>query len=213
MAEDHRYPLSRFMSLHLDRFNDRERAMILTAIHMAVKYHGDKPRRTGEPGWEHCLYTASMVWESGLGAIAIVCALLHDIIEDCDESQREQLKAGIVREFGDQVLEIVLYLTKTSKNTYVQQLVEGAQKHFEVAFVKLADRIHNVSTVALLTDNRTWQRSYLRETLDEMIPTLERCTGYIPRDFRAQYKLQLVRLQRDTQEALQAVSCLDGASP
>lgn len=213
--QDYRYPLSRFLEEHFDGFETKELAMILVALHLIVKYHGDKPRRTGEPGWEHCLHVAATVRESKLGAIAIVCALLHDVLEDYASSLAKKkhqpsvisemvnnLENTIEIEFGSKALSIVRYLTKTDKNTYMGQLVVGAEEHFEVAFIKLADRIHNISTVALLTDDTTWQKRYLCETTEEVLPTLERCTQYVPPEYKGGYELLLEGLRQDTQEAL-----------
>jgi (p)ppGpp synthase/HD superfamily hydrolase len=187
---------------HFDRFTDRELANILVALHLIVNCHGNKPRRTGEPGWEHCLFTASIIRENDLDATAVVCALLHDVLEDCEPSEFEGLKSSIETRFGSKALKITLYLTKSDKNTYMEQLVAGSKKHFEVAFIKVADRIHNVSTVALLTSYRAWQTSYLRETEEKLLPTLEDCTRYIPPEHREKYETLMERLRRDTSEAL-----------
>lgn len=203
--QDHRYPLHTFMQMHLDRFTTRERSMIFTALHMAVLYHGNKPRRTGEPGWEHCLYVAAKTAEAGHSAIAIVCALLHDIIEDRDDIA-ERLKRDIKREFGNEALETVLILTKVDEAVYMVQLETGCVKYFQVAPIKMYDRTHNVSTVVLLDSNREWQLSYLEESLDEVIPTLERCAALMPREHYARYILDLTLLKTQTRRALDTVS-------
>lgn len=193
------------MKMHLDRFNMQERSMILTALHMAVLYHGNKPRRTGEPGWEHCLYVAAKTADAGHSALCIVCALLHDIIEDRSEIA-EKLMEDIRHEFGPRALAIALILTKTDEATYMTQLEAGCARHFEVGPIKLYDRTHNVSTVVLLDSNREWQLTYLEESLEEVIPTLKRCVALMPREHRARYTLDLARLTAQTRRALDTVS-------
>lgn len=191
----------------MDEFTDGDLAKMMRALHMVVLYHGEQVRRTGEPYWEHCLSVATAVWEAGFGIDGIIAALLHDIIEDCDPDLVDKVKADIVKYFGGRVLAIVVYLTKYDKATYMDQVVEGAALYCEVPGIKIADRDCNLLTVTMLNDDFAWQLKYIQETLNELIPTFERCVPLVPKQFVQWYTEMLDKMRVDALHALYTVNC------
>ena len=60
-----------------------ERKMIRKAFDLSLEAHKDMRRKSGEPYIFHPIAVAMIVAEEiGLGAMSIVCALLHDVVED-----------------------------------------------------------------------------------------------------------------------------------
>src|SRR6188472_713095 len=60
-----------------------DRKLIRRAFELAVDAHRDTRRKSGEPYIFHPVAVAQIVAsEIGLGPLAVVCALLHDVVED-----------------------------------------------------------------------------------------------------------------------------------
>ena len=58
---------------------------IRKAFNLAVKGHENTRRKSGEPYILHPIAVANIcAKEIGLGTTSIICALLHDIVEDTD---------------------------------------------------------------------------------------------------------------------------------
>ena len=73
-----------------------DRPMIRKAFEMALDSHQDMRRKSGEPYIYHPIAVAQIAAEEiGLGTTSIVCALLHDVVEDTDVTLDD-----IEREFG-----------------------------------------------------------------------------------------------------------------
>ncbi|MCK5838541.1 MAG: bifunctional (p)ppGpp synthetase/guanosine-3',5'-bis(diphosphate) 3'-pyrophosphohydrolase, partial [Bacteroidales bacterium] len=123
------------------------------AFNFAVEAHKDMRRKTGEPYIYHPLEVARIAAaEIGLGETSIICALLHDVVEDTDHSLDE-----IKRLFGDKVSRIIDGLTKIGEifDTTIPSIqAENFRKMFltlsddvRVILIKLADRLHNMRTL------------------------------------------------------------------
>lgn len=131
----------------------RDKKKVRQAFNIAVEAHKNMRRRSGEPYIYHPLEVARIcAGEIGLGETSIICALLHDVVEDTDyplESVRQ--------EFGDKVARIVDGLTKIKgifDNTDASQQAENYKKmlltlsdDLRVMLIKLADRLHNMRTL------------------------------------------------------------------
>jgi (p)ppGpp synthase/HD superfamily hydrolase len=123
------------------------------AKQFAIAAHGDQKRKyTGEPYWHHLeevAYLVSLLEPAPLGHV-IQAAWLHDVLEDTSVEFLE-----LREEFGDEVAEIVLWLTDayTSKeygNRKERKRLERLR--FERApyyakVIKLADLISNTSSI------------------------------------------------------------------
>ena len=138
-----------------------EESQIVRAFSIARRAHGETRRKSGELYIFHPLSVALIaVREIGLGPIAVICALLHDVVEDTDITVDELRSV-----FGDRVATIVDGVTKIED---VIELHQGESKQAEnyrkillsmckdayVIFLKLCDRLHNMRTLGSMKDTK-----------------------------------------------------------
>lgn len=129
-----------------------DKRMIRRAFDMALESHQNMRRKSGEPYIYHPIAVAQIAaQEIGLGTTSIVCALLHDVVEDTEISLDE-----IEREFGKKVAKIIDGLTKISGvfdyNSSLQaenfrKMLLTLADDVRVILIKLADRLHNMRTM------------------------------------------------------------------
>ena len=129
-----------------------DKEMIRNAFDIAMEAHKDMRRKTGEPYILHPIAVAQICAEEiGLGPLAIVCALLHDTVEDTHLTL-EDVKSS----FGEKAASIVDGLTKISgvfdKGTSLQaenfrKMLLTLSDDIRVILIKLADRLHNMRTL------------------------------------------------------------------
>ncbi|OCX51348.1 RelA/SpoT family protein [Mucilaginibacter sp. PPCGB 2223] len=132
-----------------------DKRMIRKAFDMALESHKDMRRKSGEPYIYHPIAVAQIAAEEiGLGTTSIVCALLHDVVEDTDVSLDD-----IEREFGKKVARIIDGLTKISgvfdTNSSLQaenfrKMLLTLADDVRVILIKLADRLHNMRTMEFM---------------------------------------------------------------
>jgi GTP diphosphokinase / guanosine-3',5'-bis(diphosphate) 3'-diphosphatase len=125
---------------------------IRKAFEVAADAHKDMRRKSGEPYILHPLSVARIAAEEiGLGTTSIVCALLHDVVEDT-----EWTLEGIKQEFGEKVADIINGLTKISdvsgQSSSVQaenfrKMLLTLSDDVRVILIKLCDRLHNMRTL------------------------------------------------------------------
>ena len=147
------------------------------AVAMAVEAHGGQARASGEPFVTHPIAAAEILAELGLDPIAIEAAILHDVPEDT-----EYELADIEDRFGQEVAHLVDGVTKLGKFStlsHEQQQAENIRKMFlamaqdiRVVLIKLADRLHNMRTLAALPMDK--QLRIARQTLEIYAPLAER---------------------------------------
>ena len=129
-----------------------DRQMIRKAFDMALEAHKDMRRKSGEPYIFHPIAVAQIAAEEiGLGTTSIVCALLHDLVEDTDISLET-----IEHEFGKKVATIIDGLTKIAgvfdQTSSIQaenfrKMLLTLADDVRVILIKLADRLHNMRTL------------------------------------------------------------------
>lgn len=154
--EEKREILRRYRSLlrscHRSRSRS-DRARIRKAFEVALEAHKDMRRKSGEPYIYHPIAVAKISAEElGLGTTAIVCALLHDTVEDTDITLDD-----IETLFGKKERVIIDGLTKISgvsdySNTSDQaenfrKMLLTLSDDVRVILIKLADRLHNMRTL------------------------------------------------------------------
>jgi len=135
----------------------KDTRLIKKAFRYALDAHKDMRRKTGDPYIYHPLEVARIVTgEIGLGEISIVCALLHDVVEDTVHTLSD-----IERVFGPEVSRIIDGLTKikdifdskTDALTYSAQaetfkkMLLTLSDDVRVILIKIADRLHNMRTL------------------------------------------------------------------
>jgi len=147
------------------------------AHRFAEQHHEGQSRLSGEEFIEHPLAVAHVLADLGLDTTTLQAALLHDTVEDTDVTL-EQLESG----FGPEVARIVDGLTKLDRvapRSREQEQAENVRKmivamagDIRVLLIKLADRLHNMRTLAPLALDK--QRRIATETLDIYAPLAHR---------------------------------------
>jgi GTP diphosphokinase / guanosine-3',5'-bis(diphosphate) 3'-diphosphatase len=144
---------------------------------VADRAHDGQRRASGESYIEHPLAVAGILAELEMDRQTIAAALLHDVVEDTSITS-EQVSA----EFGDEIASLVEGVTKLTRIPYQSKedaQVENLRKMFmamardiRVIIIKLADRLHNMRTLASLPPAK--RQSIARETLDIYAPIAHR---------------------------------------
>lgn len=153
--------LSAFKQLmrQLKNRSRKDTEMIRKAFDMAVEAHKDMRRASGEPYIYHPIAVARIcVEEMGLGPTAIICALLHDTVEDTYITLQD-----IEDVFGSKVRLIIDGLTKIpevfDENASIQaenfrKMVLTISEDLRVVLIKLADRLHNMRTLGSMREDK-----------------------------------------------------------
>lgn len=157
------------------------RKQIRLAFEMAAEAHMDMRRKSGEPYILHPLAVAKIVAEEiGLGTTAVICALLHDVVEDT-----EITLGDIQREFGNNVSKIVDGLTKikgvfdvtsSEQAENFRKIVLTMAEDIRVILIKIADRLHNMRTLESMS--RQKQMRIASETVYLYAPLAHRLGLY-----------------------------------
>jgi GTP pyrophosphokinase len=152
-------------------------ALISRAYLRAVDAHREQLRNSGEPYVQHPLAVARIVADLGLDDVTVAAALLHDTVEDTGATVEE-----IGRTFGVDVASIVDGVTKLDRVQFeswedqqaatMRKMLVAMAKDLRVLIIKLADRLHNMRTIAGLSADR--QERIARETLDIYAPLAHR---------------------------------------
>jgi GTP pyrophosphokinase len=134
------------------RLKEGDAKKIKKAFEIALEAHKDVRRKSGEPYIYHPLEVARIVVdEMGLGATSIVCALLHDVVEDTEMELKD-----IEGQFGTKIAKIIDGLTKikdaSDKSLSMQaenfkKMLLTISEDIRVVFIKIADRLHNMRTL------------------------------------------------------------------
>jgi guanosine-3',5'-bis(diphosphate) 3'-pyrophosphohydrolase len=151
--------------------------VIRRAFVVADGAHADQRRASGESYIEHPLAVAAILAEMELDVPTIAAALLHDVVEDTSVTG-EEVAAG----FGAEIANLVDGVTKLTRIPYQSKedaQVENLRKMFiamakdiRVIIIKLADRLHNMRTLASLPPEK--QQSVARETTEIYAPIAHR---------------------------------------
>ncbi len=161
----------------LDYLGPADIESIRQAYRFADEAHLGQLRKNGDPYITHPIAVAAQCAEWKLDAQALMAALMHDAIEDCGVTKDE-----LVERFGAPVAELVDGLTKLEKlefDTREQNQAESFRKMLlamakdvRVILIKLADRTHNMRTMADMPRAK-WQR-ISSETLEIYAPIAHR---------------------------------------
>ena len=159
----------------------KDREKVRKAFDVSLEAHKDMRRKSGEPYIYHPLEVARIVSEEiGLGTTSVVCALLHDTVEDTEMTLED-----VGRMFGEKERVIIDGLTKISGvvDYTVSMQAENFRKilltlsdDVRVILIKLADRLHNMRTLDAM--RRDKQLKIASETLFLFAPLAHRLGLY-----------------------------------
>ena len=153
-------------------------AKVRNAYRFAADYHRNQRRRSGEPYINHPVEVALILANDlHMDSDCICAALLHDTVEDTDASLDE-----LTDRFGADIADLVDGVTKLT-NIEVSSMDErqawnlrkmflAMSKDIRVVIIKLADRLHNMRTLAALKPDRRLFKA--RETMDVYAPLADR---------------------------------------
>ncbi|MFN6121506.1 MAG: RelA/SpoT family protein [Actinomycetes bacterium] len=152
-------------------------ALINRAYETACEAHRHQLRSSGESYINHPLAVARIVADIGLDDISLAAALLHDAVEDTEISL-----ADVETGFGPEVAAIVDGVTKLERLQFdskeaqqaatMRKMLVAMAKDLRVLIIKLADRLHNMRTIAAMPSEK--QRRIAQETLDIYAPLAHR---------------------------------------
>jgi len=152
------------------------------AIDFASNAHEGQKRKSGEPYIIHPLSVADTLIEWGMDIDTVLAGVLHDTVEDTDATLEE-----IENLFGHDVAFLVDGVTKVSQaragmrnlESYLPQTKDNLSKlliavgqDVRVVIIKLADRLHNLSTLQYMKPEK--QVKIARESLDVFAPMADK---------------------------------------
>ena len=150
---------------------------IRRAYRFADEAHLGQMRSSGAPYITHPIAVAGLCADWKLDAQALMAALMHDVLEDCGVTKIE-----MAEKFGVAVADLVDGLTKLEKLEFdnreenqaesFRKMLLAMARDVRVILIKLADRTHNMRTMANMPRSK-WQR-ISRETADIYAPIAHR---------------------------------------
>ena len=156
---------------------DEEEAKLEKAFRFAASAHEGACRKSGEPFIAHPVEVAIILADLRMDVETLCAALLHDTVEDTDVTS--QL---VEQEFGPHVAQLVDGVTKITRievetltdeqAATIRKMFVAMSKDIRVIVIKLADRLHNMRTLAALREDRRIFKS--RETLEIYAPIAHR---------------------------------------
>ena len=155
-----------------------EMAKVESAYEFAARYHANQRRRSGEPYINHPVEVALILADDLQMDEDVICAaLLHDTVEDTTATL-----ADLAARYGETVAELVDGVTKLTsievdsmdekQALNLRKMFLAMSKDIRVVIIKLADRLHNMRTLAALPPDRRAFKA--RETMDVYAPLADR---------------------------------------
>ncbi len=151
--------------------------LVRRAFYYAAEAHDGQIRRSGEPYVTHPLAVAGILQDMHMDHQSLMAAMLHDTIEDTGLSRE-----AIAAQFGEAVANLVDGVSKLNKLNFstqaevqaenFQKMALAMAKDIRVILVKLADRLHNMRTLEVLSQEK--RRRIARETIDIYAPIANR---------------------------------------
>jgi GTP diphosphokinase / guanosine-3',5'-bis(diphosphate) 3'-diphosphatase len=160
---------------------EADEELIARAYSMAHAAHKGQARKSGEPFVYHPLATAGILVDLRMDSTTIAAGILHDVLEDT-EITKEQLET----QFGEELADIVDGVTKLKRlpaenleeaqAESLRKMIVAMSRDVRVIIIKLADRLHNMRTLAYL--KRENQLKKATETLEIYAPLAHRLGIY-----------------------------------
>ena len=153
-------------------------AKVDEAYRFAAEFHRDQRRRSGEPYINHPVEVALILaHDLHMDEDVICAALLHDTVEDTPATLSDLSEL-----FGETVAELVDGVTKLTsievdsmdakQALNLRKMFLAMSRDIRVVIIKLADRLHNMRTLAALPPDRRTFKAH--ETMDVYAPLADR---------------------------------------
>ncbi len=159
-------------------YDEEDIEAVERAYKVAYKAH-EKQKRNLESHISFIpICVAIILAELELDKETIMAGLLHDVVEDTETTHED-----IVRDFGEEVAQLVDGVTKLGQLSYSKDKIEvqaenlrkmflAMAKDIRVILIKLADRLHNMRTMQFMRPEKQKEKS--RETMDIYAPIAHR---------------------------------------
>ncbi len=154
-----------------------DKAKMIDAYRFAGHLHRDQRRRSGEEFISHPVSVATICAGLGLDTETLAAALLHDTVEDTAASLDQ-----IEQRFGAEIASLVDGVTKLDALSFksrneaqaenYRKMVVAMATDIRVILLKLADRLHNMRTIAAMPKQKQVEKA--RETLEIYAPIAHR---------------------------------------
>jgi guanosine-3',5'-bis(diphosphate) 3'-pyrophosphohydrolase len=169
--------LTPLLQAYRERHPRGDASLVIRAYETAERAHRGQLRRSGEAFITHPLAVATVLAGLGMDDVTLAAALLHDSVEDTALSLEE-----IEASFGPVVAQIVDGVTKLERVSFdsrqaaqaatMRKMLVAMAKDPRVLLIKLADRLHNMRTLAAMPEAS--QKRTAQETLDIYAPLAHR---------------------------------------
>lgn len=177
MVKEQEYTIANVLALCQTYMNDKHVDFVKKAYEFAEKAHDGIKRKSGEPYIMHPIQVAGILANLHMDPATVAAGFLHDVIEDTDYTYEM-----IESEFSTTVADLVEAVTKIGLLSYQSKEESKAENHrkmllamskdLRVIIVKLADRLHNMRTMAYQSVEKQQQKS--EETLEIYAPLAHR---------------------------------------
>lgn len=166
----------------------------IEALELGRSIH-DGWRKDGKtPEYQHqleiALYLLTLKDAQDLEKV-IICALLHDVLEDYPDKivEGKSLDTYILFTFGDDVRK-VLWLLDKNRWSNLETYFEGLAMDPVGSIVKLADRVNNFQSMNRGKFTIEKQRKYAKEVEDHFLPMAKKARKRFPRQMDAYYNVE-----------------------
>ena len=164
----------KFINL-ISRYNPKGVNTVKKAYEYAKYLHEGQRRQSGEPYIIHPLHVAYILAEYHADIDTICAALLHDVLEDCNDKTN---KEEIIKLFNIDVANLVDGVTKINKMNFsskseeveanTRKIITSLTNDVRIIIIKLADRLHNMRTLEYKSEFK--QKENALETLEIFVP-------------------------------------------
>jgi len=160
----------------LHYLSEEDLDIVKKAYTVANSSHEGQLRRSGELYINHPIAVATLLAELELSAEVLAAAILHDVLEDTKTTKEDLSEKG----FNQNIISLVEGVTKIDKLQFknsdlgyaqaynLQKLIMAMAEDSRIIVIKLADRLHNLSTISSLTPKK--QQRIAKESLQIFVP-------------------------------------------
>lgn len=166
----------------INKYNKRNKDIIKKAYFYAEKFHEGQKRQSGEEYIIHPLNVAYILATMKADEKTVCAGLLHDVLEDTPVTKEE-----LTAEFGEEVCNLVLGVTKISNIHFVNEediimentrkIITSIKNDIRIIVIKLADRLHNMKTLEFKKPEKQVKNAV--ETMEIFIPLAYHIGAYL----------------------------------